>query len=438
MFDDIKDLIDQASPPPDHAHRDELWQRFQDDAQVGAAPKTRPTTVLRPPVPQPAVKPSDTIILEKIVPADELATRRNHRRMYSVFVFALAAAVVTIAGIAAISRNGKTVQVSPAAPTSTVANSDQTSSVPAALASTAVTTTEPPVATTTVTTTTPLPSTAPPKTAAATTVAPVTTPATTAPKPVTTVGAPATKLVTVLAPDYAETMTAIGGWDGKNFVKLPTKVASGPYQTLGGEKFDVEIAKPDAEGHVHAGSNNYPKDGTGISFSATSWPLQPRAARSQGDAEALKDARFNIYREEASRLAKELGAGNFMPVLSSVVRADLDGDGTDEVLVAASYIDYVKPPQGPEPAKIGSFSIAYVRHVVGDAATSKVLSAVVVKESPSIVPTLVIDGAADISGDGVMEVFGSGYLYEASNYYCWDAGSVASAPKVLFSVLANR
>jgi hypothetical protein len=166
--------------------------------------------------------------------------------------------------------------------------------------------------------------------------------------------------------------------------------------------------------------------------------LQPRAARSQGDPEALKDARFNIYREEASRLAKELGGANVMPVLSSVVRADLDGDGADEVLVAASYIDYVRPPQGPQPSTVGSFSIAYVRHVVGNAATSKVLSAVVAKDSPSIVPTLVIDGAADINGDGVMEVFGSGLLWEAVNYYCWDAGSADSDPKVRFSVLANQ
>jgi hypothetical protein len=365
-----------------------------------------------------------------------LAKRRNHRRMYSAL--AVAAAVVTIAGIAAVSRNGKTVQVSPAAPTSAAANVDQTSTVPASPASTEVTTTETPAATTTATTTAPLPSTAPPKAAPATTVAPVATPATSTPKPITTVGVPATKLVTVLAPDYAETMTAIGGWDSKSFVKLPTKVAPGPYQTLTGEKFDVEIAKPDAEGHVHATPVSSPRNGVGISFSATSWPLQPRAARSQGDAEALKDPRFNIYREEASRLAKELGAGNFMPVLSSVVRADLDGDGTDEVLVAASYVDYVKPPQGPEPATVGSFSIAYVRHVVGDAAPSKVLSAVVVKGSPSIVPTLVIDGAADINGDGVMEVFGSGYLYEASNYYCWNAGSADRDPTVLFSVLANQ
>jgi hypothetical protein len=432
MFDDIKDLIDQAAPQPDHAHRDEFWQRFQDDAQATTAAASRPTTVLRPPAPQPVVKPSDTIILETIVPADELAKRRNHRRMYSVL--AVAAAVVTIAGIAAVSRNGKTVQVSPAAPTSTVANGDAPSTASALPAPPQAT--EVPTTVTTVSTTTA--STAPPETARATTIAPVSMPATSAPKPVTTVGVPATKLVTVLAPDYVETMTAIGGWDGKNFVKLPTKVAAGPYQNLVGEKFDVDIAKPDAEGHVHATPVSAPKNGTGTSFSSTSWPLQPRAARSQGDVEALKDPRFNIYREEASRLAKEFGGANVMPVLSSVVRTDLDGDGTDEVLVAASYIDYVKPPQGPEPSTVGSFSIAYVRHVVGNTPTSKVLSVVVVKDSPSIVPTLVIDGAADINGDGVMEVFGSGLLWEAGNYYCWDAGSADRDPKVLFSVLANQ
>ncbi len=430
MFDDIKELIDQAAPLPDHVRRDELWQQFQHDAQGVAAPKTRPTTVLRPPAPQPVA--SDTIILEKVVPADELAKRRNHRRMYSAL--AVAATVVTIAGIAALSRNGKTVQVAPAASTSTVANGDETSTAPTTPASTTVATTEAPVATTTATASTPKPS-------AATTVAstPVTAPAaTTAPKTVTTVGVPATKLVTVLAPDYVETMTAIGGWDGKSFVTLPTKVAPGPYQTLNGEEFDVDIAKPDAEGHVHVTPKTVPARGTVISFSSTSWSVQPRPARSQGDPEALKDARFNIYREEASRLAKELGGANVMPELTSVVRADLDGDGTDEVLVAASYMENGGGRPGLDPAKTGSFSIAYVRHVVGNATTSKVISAAVAKDAPSTLPSFSIEGAADLNGDGVMEVLGSGSLWEQANYYCWDAGSADRAPTTLFSVLANQ
>jgi hypothetical protein len=429
MFDDIKELIDQAAPLPNHAHRDELWQQFQHDA---ATPAARPTTVLRPPAPEPAVKPSDTIILEKVTVADELANRRNRRRRYGVL--AAAAAVLSVAGFAAANRGGETVQVAPATapPSTTIAKGDATSSAPTRSSSTAAPTTAVPPATTTVVT-------APAKTAPVTTVAPVSTaaPASTAPKPPSTVGAPTTKLVTVLAPDYVETMTAIGGWDGKNFVTLPTKVAPGPYQSLDGKKFDVEVAKPDAEGHVHV-TPKTDSGGFGISFSATSWPAQPRVARSQGDPEALKDAGFNIYREEASRLAKELGAGNFMPELSSVVRVDLDGDGTEEVLVAASYIEYAKPQQGPEPAKVGSFSIAYVRHVVGDTAPSKVLSAVVAKDRPTVIPSLEIGGAADINGDGVMEVLGYGGLYEASNFYCWDAGTAKRDPAVRFSVLANQ
>jgi hypothetical protein len=434
MFDDIKELIDQAAPQPNQTHRDELWQQFQNDAQVttgAASTASRPTTVLRPPAPLPP-KPSDTIILEKIVPFDELDKRRNHRRLYSVL--AVAAAVVTVAGIAAVSRNGKTVQVSPAAPTSTLVNGDETSTAPATPASTEVTTTEATVATTTATTAKPLPSTAPPKTTPAPTVAPVTTPATTAPKPVTTVGAPATNLVTVLAPDYAETMTAIGGWDGENFVTLPTKIAPGPYQALDGQKFEVEIAKPYGQARVQVQATTNADD-RGISFSSTSWSAQPRPARSQGDSEALKDARFNIYREEASRLAKELGGANVMPALSSVVRSDLDGDGADEVLVAASYMD-IGGLQGLEPAKIGSFSIVYVRQVVGNTATSKVISAVVAKDAPSILPSFWIDGAVDLNGDGVMEVLGSGGLWEWANYYCWDAGSADRSPKTLFSFVA--
>jgi hypothetical protein len=234
-------------------------------------------------------------------------------------------------------------------------------------------------------------------------------------------------------PNYSrEFMTAIGGWEGGKFVTSPTKAAPGPYQSLSGEKFDVDISKPDAAGEIHLTTATLP-EGSLFSLSNTSWPAQPRVARSQGDVEVLKDARFNIYREEASRLAKERGSANVMPVLSSVVRVDLDGDGTDEVLVAASYIAYDRPHQGPDPATVGSFSIVYVRHVAGNAATSKVLSVVVAKDSPAIVPDFVVDGTADLNGDGVMEVLGYGGIWESANFYCWDAGAADRDPKVLFT-----
>jgi hypothetical protein len=434
MFDDIKELIDQAASQPNQTHRDELWQQFQHDAQGTTPTVSRPTIVLRPPALEPV--PSETIILEKVEPADELTKRRNHRRIYGAL--AVAAAVVTIAGIAAVSRNGKTLQVAPGAdPTSTaMTNGDMTSRAPLVPRPTEVPTT---VASSAAGTTA---VTYAPTTVPATTIAPATTrpgttpPATTVPKPGTTVGVPATKLVTVAVPNYSrEFLTAIGGWDGTSFVALPNKVAPGPYQSLAGEKFDVDIAKPDAAGEVHLTPSTVP-DGIGISFSGTSWSAQPRAARSQGDVGALKDARFNIYREEASRLAKEIGGANVMPVLSSVVRVDLDGDGTDEVLVAASYIRYDTPQQGPDPATVGSFSIAFVRHVAGDSATSKVLSVVVAKDSARIVPELVIEGAADLNGDGVMEVLGWGGQWESASFYCWNAGTVDGTPKVLFSVPA--
>jgi hypothetical protein len=128
-----------------------------------------------------------------------------------------------------------------------------------------------------------------------------------------------------------------------------------------------------------------------------------------------------------------------MPVLSSVVRVDLDGDGTEEVLVAASYRKPLAagdvPPAGPK-SDTGSFSITYVRHVVGKTPTSKVLSAFVAKGGPDVVPELTILGAADVNGDGVMEVFGDADAHweNVDSLYAWDAGSAERSPTVLFSV----
>jgi hypothetical protein len=443
MFDDIKELIDQAAPQPNQTHRDELWQQFQNDAQVTTATgstASRPTTVLRPPAPQP-VKPSDTIILETIVPADELAKRRKHRRMYSAL--AVAAAVLTIAGIAAVSRSGKTVQVSPAAePSATVANDGATTLAPVVLGPTeaprTATTLAPAGGSTIVTYA--------PTLVPATTIAPVTTPAaptsgattppTTVPKTITTVGAPATKLVTIVVPVEGNEpapglMRAVGAWDGKNFVELHATPPAGPYQNLNGDKFNL-----DAEGDWGAPAASSPEFFPGVSFSATPWAAQPRAVRSQGSVDVLKDARFDIYREEARRLAKDLGAADSTPALSAVMRVDLDGDGTEEVLVAASYRKSTAgdlPPAGPK-SDVGSFSIAYVRHVAGKSATSKVLSASVAKDAPDNVPELTILGASDINGDGIMEVFGDADFHWEGwhNLYGWNAGSADRDPKVLF------
>jgi hypothetical protein len=273
MFDDVKELIDQAAPPPDHAHRDQLWQQFQD---VSSSPKVRPTTVLRPPAPQPVAKPSDTIILEKITVADELATRRNRRRRYGLL--AAAAAVLSVAGFAAANRSGKTLQVAPAAePSSTISTGSATSTSPSAPPLTAAPTTTAPISTTSPATTSA--ATAPPKTVPATSVAPVATAAatTTVAKPSSTVGIPSTKPVTIIVPSGGNEpvpglMNAVAKWDGKNFVKLNAKAAPGPYQDLDGDKFDI-----DAEGHLvpPAGSSSdfYP----GISFGATPRVMSKRS-----------------------------------------------------------------------------------------------------------------------------------------------------------------
>lgn len=115
---------------------------------------------------------------------------------------------------------------------------------------------------------------------------------------------------------------------------------------------------------------------------------------------------------EQQLLASSKKKYSYKAELTTLVRVDLDGDGTEEVLIEA---------QGPgggihdmvEPKK-GVFSGVYLRHVVnGVAKTEPVLVSTIENEQiGGLLERFEVEAIADLDGDGKYEVIVSTAYYE--------------------------
>jgi hypothetical protein len=96
-----------------------------------------------------------------------------------------------------------------------------------------------------------------------------------------------------------------------------------------------------------------------------------------------------------------------------VVRADLDGDGTDEVIVV---VERLSDPQGLL-ATDGDYSVAFVRQLVNGDVHTAVLSRSIASITPGATRYILVArvaAVADLNGDGRMELALQQVYYEGS------------------------
>lgn len=125
----------------------------------------------------------------------------------------------------------------------------------------------------------------------------------------------------------------------------------------------------------------------------------------------LLDPAAAVYRKAAGQVLAERGIDDPDADLAQVVRADLDGDGKDEVVVVAERI----ADQGGLYAKPGDYSFVLLRRVVNDAAVTTVVAESVPDPDPAATPFIQshrVSAIADLNDDGRMELVLEGRYYE--------------------------
>jgi hypothetical protein len=140
---------------------------------------------------------------------------------------------------------------------------------------------------------------------------------------------------------------------------------------------------------------------------AAEWEIQPRPTQQVG-------LQIDQYRQIGATFADDLGVDGTLGKVVQVVRADLDGDGMEEVLVAFEHAE--ESIRGAP----GDYSIVYLRvpHIDGSVDDSVVFSSFVDPDLPDdelpFINMARVLGVADLNGDGRMEVALHTWYYEGA------------------------
>lgn len=135
------------------------------------------------------------------------------------------------------------------------------------------------------------------------------------------------------------------------------------------------------------------------------WKVLPRAVKQM----SLTD---KTYLGIVGGILKLKGLPNAKPRIEQAVRVDLDGDGTEEVLISAT--SYSGTPQPS--ASAGDYSFILLRKIVGGKAQNIMISEEYIKKNIEFgAPTkFEISSVADLNGDGKMEIIIYDAYYEGS------------------------
>lgn len=123
------------------------------------------------------------------------------------------------------------------------------------------------------------------------------------------------------------------------------------------------------------------------------WPILPRRAK----AVSLPNA---AYKKVVADFLKLHGLRKSPAKLEQAFRVDLDGDGVDEVVLAAGH--YIGDSNE---AKIGSYTFLLVRKITGKKARTLFVGGTILKtEHDYYEADYEVSGFADLNGDGQMEI----------------------------------
>jgi hypothetical protein len=142
-----------------------------------------------------------------------------------------------------------------------------------------------------------------------------------------------------------------------------------------------------------------------VTLVAASWNAAPRRP---GEL----DRGSPVYREALTLWLREQGIDDPQPVLSQLWRVDLEGDGRDEVLMAAAR------HRGSETStEAGDYSVLLLRQLAGDNVVTVPIRSDVFRETCIAECALErheVIGVLDLNGDGRLEIISKSAGYEST------------------------
>jgi len=168
----------------------------------------------------------------------------------------------------------------------------------------------------------------------------------------------------------------------------------------------IKISEPDVpcEDFYFISTELQTRTGIAVGNNA-SWNTLPRTVTNM----SLND---KTYLNIVSGILKSKGLTRAIARIEQAVKIDLEGDGVDEVLIAAnSYSENISPS-----AKIGDYSFVLLRKIVKGKVQNIMISEEYIKKNIDFgAPSqFEISAIADLNGDGKMEIVVYGEYYEGS------------------------
>lgn len=142
---------------------------------------------------------------------------------------------------------------------------------------------------------------------------------------------------------------------------------------------------------------------------SASWPAMPRVPVMQKD-------NIEGYEQEVKRILEKNGIMDSQVKVNQVIRIDLEGDGTEEVIVNASSLEGAAPIKAPK----GSYSMIFLRKLIAGKVKTMMLREEYYTDYLEAPVINKVASVLDANGDGVMEIMIWEGYYEGKAMYVYE------------------